>query len=68
MGSTIATVISWVGGVAFTYVWLMRVGKLRDQGMGWLDATFKENDMRWFGVMGVITLIGMTIAHSPGPQ
>ena len=67
MASTIATIISWAGGAVFTYVWLMRVGKLRDEGMGWLDATFKKNDLRWFGAMGLGTLIAMTIAYSPGP-
>ena len=61
MGSTIATVISWVGGAAFTYVWLMRVGKLRDEGMGWLDATIKKNDLALFGLVGLSTLVAMVV-------
>jgi len=58
----IAIVISWLGGVAFTYVWLMRVGKLRDQGMGWIDATIKKNDLVLFGFVGLSTLVAMVVA------
>lgn len=57
-----AVIISWIGGAVFTYVYMMRVGNLRDQGKNWIDALFRENDMIFFGAVGIITLVAMTIA------
>jgi len=59
--ANIAVIISWIGGAAFTYIWLMRVGKLRDEGMGWVDATIKKNDLVLFGIIGLSTLVAMVV-------
>ena len=55
-----ATIIAWVGGAAFTFVYLMRIGNLRDEGLGWFDALFRKNDMVFFGAVGLFTLVAMT--------
>jgi hypothetical protein len=55
-----ATIIAWIGGAAFTYVYLMRIGSLRDEGKGWLDALFRKNDMVFFGAVGLTTLVAMS--------
>ena len=57
-----AVIISWIGGALFTYVYVMRVGNLRDKGKNWVEALFKENDMIFFGAVGILTLVAMTIA------
>ncbi|MCF8052351.1 MAG: hypothetical protein K9L59_14000 [Desulfobacterales bacterium] len=57
-----AVIISWIGGALFTYVWMMRVGNLRDKGKNWYEALIKENDMIFFGAVGILTLVAMTIA------
>jgi len=58
-----AVIIAWIGGAAFTYVYLMRIGSLRDEGNGWLDALFRKNDMVFFGAVGLFTLVAMTAAR-----
>ena len=58
-------IVSWLVGTVLVYKWLMRVGKLRDRGMGWLDATIKENDLRWYGVFGLAGLILITYMFYP---
>jgi hypothetical protein len=58
-----AMVVAWIGGAAFTFVYLMRIGNLRDEGLGWLDALFRKNDMVFFGAVGLLTLVAMTAAR-----
>ena len=57
----IAIVISWLGGAAFTYFYVMRVGNLRDDGKDWMDALLHENDLVLFGAVGLFTMVAMTI-------
>ncbi len=54
-----AAIIAWIGGAAFTYVYLMRIGNLRDKGNGWVDALFRKNDMIFFGAVGLFTLVAL---------
>ena len=56
-----AIVISWLGATLFVYLWLMAVGKLRDQGKGWPEALYKENKMIFFGATGLFTMICMVL-------
>ena len=56
--STIARGVAWVGGTIFTYVYIVAVGNLRDDGKSWFDALFK-NPMLLFGFMGIMTLLSM---------
>ena len=60
-----AVIISWIGGAVFAYIYVMRVGSLRDEGKGWIDALVKENDMVFFGAVGFATMLAMLLA-SPG--
>jgi hypothetical protein len=53
----IATIIAWLGGAAFTYVYVMRVGSLRDENKTWQQALLKENDMVFFGITGIFTMV-----------
>ena len=56
--STIARGVAWVGGTIFTYVYIIAVGHLRDEGKTWFEALFK-NQMLLFGFMGIMTLLTM---------
>lgn len=56
--STIARGVAWVGGTIFTYVYMVSVGHLRDEGKNWVEALFK-NPMLLFGFMGIVTLLSM---------
>ena len=57
-----ATWIAWFGWALFTYIWLMRVGSLRDEGKSWLDALVKKNDMYFFGITGLFTMLAMLLS------
>ena len=55
---TIARIIAWIGGTIFTYVYVVAVGNMRDDGKSWFDALFK-NQMLLFGFVGILTLLSM---------
>ncbi len=59
--SSIARIIAWIGGVVFTYTYMISVGNLRDEGKGWLDALVKKNPMLLFGFMGILTLVSLLV-------
>ncbi len=56
--SNIARIVAWIGGTIFTYVYIVAVGNLRDEGNTWFDAIFK-NQMLIFGLMGILTLLSL---------
>lgn len=56
--ATIARGVAWVGGTIFTYVYIVAVGNMRDDGKPWSEALFK-NPMLLFGFMGILTLLSM---------
>lgn len=57
--SSVARIVAWIGGTIFTYVYVISVGRLRDEGKGWLDALVRKNQMLLFGFMGILTLVSM---------
>ena len=57
-----ATIIAWAGGALFTYLWLMKVGTLRDAGYGWKDSLILKNDLIFFGATGIFTMVAMLLA------
>lgn len=56
--SSIARIVAWIGGTIFTYVYIVAVGNLRDDGKTWFEALFK-NQMLLFGFMGLLTLLSL---------
>ena len=56
--SSIARIVAWLGGTIFTYVYIVAVGHLRDDGKTWFEAIFK-NQMLIFGFMGILTLLSL---------
>jgi hypothetical protein len=54
----IARIVAWIGGTLFTYVYIVGVGNLRDDGKTWFEALFK-NQTLLFGFMGIITLLSL---------
>jgi hypothetical protein len=59
--STLANGVAWIGGTLFTYVYVVSIGNLRDDGKGWIDALFRKNPSLMFGFMGILTLICLMI-------
>ena len=55
---TIARIVAWIGGTIFTYVYIVAIGNMRDDGHTWFEAIFK-NQMLIFGLMGIMTLLAM---------
>ena len=58
--SNIARIVAWIGGTIFTYVYIVAVGNLRDDGKTWFEAIFK-NQMLLFGFMGILTLLSLLV-------
>lgn len=56
--SSIAGIIAWPGGTMFTYLYIVAVGHLRDDGKTWFEGIFK-NQMLIFGFMGILTLLSL---------
>lgn len=59
--TSVARIVAWIGGTIFTYVYVVSVGHLRDDGKGWLDALAKKNQMLLFGFMGILTLASLLV-------
>ncbi|MBI9086471.1 MAG: hypothetical protein JEZ11_22940 [Desulfobacterales bacterium] len=59
--SSIANIVAWIGGTIFTYIYVVSIGNLRDDGKGWFDALIRKNPMLLFGFMGILTLVCLMV-------